>query len=147
MGMQNLKSKEQRYSMSKSDVLFSEGQNTGQYNNQYGNYDKIQGVRNEVNEAKQVTAQNIERLQDRNERLDNLQNRSADLEQGAAEFQSRARSLKRKYWWRNMKMWMILGVVLLFVLIIWIISAKTGKVDPIEHDSEADVVPGVKAPP
>ena len=28
---------------------------------------------------------------------------------GAAEFQSRARSLKRKYWWRNMKMWMILG--------------------------------------
>merc|ERR1712035_77430 len=109
MGMQNLKSKEQRYSMSKSDVLFSEGQNTGQYNNQYGNYDKIQGVRNEVNEAKQVMAQNIERLQDRNERLDNLQDRSADLEQGAAEFQSRARSLKRKYWWRNMKMWMILG--------------------------------------
>merc|ERR1712035_229434 len=83
--------------------LENEGQNTGQYNNQYGNYDKIQGVRNEVNEAKQVMAQNIERL-------DNLQNRSADLEQGASEFQSRARSLKRKYWWRNMKMWMILGI-------------------------------------
>ena len=61
--MQNLKSKDQRYSMSKNDILFSEGQNTGPYNNQYGNYDKIQGVRNEVNEAKQVMAQNIERLQ------------------------------------------------------------------------------------
>ena len=61
---------------------------------------------------------------------------------GAMEFESRARSLKRKYWWRNMKMWMILGVVLLVIIIIVSISHSTSKTA--EPESGKVVDPGIE---
>ena len=44
-----------------------------------------------------------------------------------SQFETQAAKLKRKYWWRNCKMWLILGVVAFVVLIIIIISVTTGK--------------------
>merc|ERR1719191_1017615 len=93
----------------------SSGPHDGRYDGQSTNA-KLEATRAEVAEVKGVMATNVNKLVERNDRLDRLQDRSADLEQGAAEFQSRARAMKRKYWWRNMKMWMILGVVALFIL-------------------------------
>jgi len=61
----------------------------------------------------------------------------------AAEFQSRARAMKRKYWWRNMKMWIILGVVAFFILIIWAVSSKTGG-NPIADDDKIE--PAIRKP-
>ena len=44
-----------------------------------------------------------------------------------SQFETQAGKLKRKYWWRNCKMWIILGIVATVVLIIIIISVTTGK--------------------
>merc|ERR1712235_75582 len=104
--------------------------------------EQIASTRREVDEVKGVMANNIEKIRERDDRLNNLQGRTADLENGAMEFESRARSLKRKYWWRNMKMWMILGVVLLVIIIIVSVSHSTSK-DP-EPESGKIVSPDME---
>ena len=43
-----------------------------------------------------------------------------------SQFETQAGKLKRKYWWRNCKMWIILGIVATVVLVIIIISVTTG---------------------
>ncbi|CAG0901493.1 unnamed protein product [Darwinula stevensoni] len=45
------------------------------------------------------------------------------LQQGASQFEQSAGKLKRKYWWKNLKMWLILIAIVLVIIIIIIIVA------------------------
>ena len=62
-------------------MFSSSGLQDGQYDGQYTNA-KLEATRAEVAEVKGVMATNVNKLVERNDRLDRLQDRSADLEQG-----------------------------------------------------------------
>merc|ERR1711937_165939 len=83
----------------------------------------------QVQEVVGIMKGNVERVLERDQKLSQLDDRADALQQGASQFETQAAKLKRKYWWRNCKMWLILGMVAAVVLIIIIISVATGKSD------------------
>jgi len=64
---------------------------------------------------------------ERDAKLTTLENRADILQTGASQFTTNASKLKRKYWWKNVKMWIIL-IIVVIVLIIIIVVAITQSV-------------------
>merc|ERR1712193_83195 len=94
-----------------------------------GGQSHLQQTQNQVQEVVGIMRGNVERVLERDQKLSQLDDRADALQQGASQFETQAAKLKRKYWWRNCKMWLILGMVAAVVLIIIIISVATGKSD------------------
>jgi len=90
---------------------------------------QLETTQAQVQEVVGIMKGNVERVLERDQKLSQLDDRADALQQGASQFETQAAKLKRKYWWRNCKMWLILGVVAAVVLIIIIISVTTGKSD------------------
>ncbi|KAE8750352.1 hypothetical protein FOCC_FOCC002912 [Frankliniella occidentalis] len=73
-----------------------------------------------------IMRENIDRVLERDEKLTELDSRADALRMGASAFEQQAARLKRKFWWQNIKMMIIMGVigvVLLAIIIIWIASS------------------------
>ena len=51
----------------------------------------------------------MEKVLERDQKISELDRRADDLQEGASQFQQHAVKLKRKYWWENIKMWIIIG--------------------------------------
>lgn len=100
--------------------------------------DKITATRAEVEAVTNVMKENVNKVIDRGDNLGDISQRAQDLEHGATEFTSRANQLKRKYWWQNMKMNLIIGLIVLVVLIIIIISSTTGSKSQPDADTNPD---------
>lgn len=88
--------------------------------------DNLSMLRSQVDEVKDVMTQNIEKVLERGERLDDLVDKTNDLEASAQTFQKTATKLRRKYWWKNTKMMMILAVVIFVVLTIVVLLILYG---------------------
>lgn len=105
----------------------------------YSKSDSISKMRSQVDEVKDVMTQNIERVLERGERLDDLVDKTEDLEASAAAFQKTATRIRRKYWWKNAKMMCILisvGVVIVIVIAVLIAyGAGAFNSDPSEKNS------------
>ncbi|XP_036879592.1 vesicle-associated membrane protein 4 isoform X4 [Manis javanica] len=65
--------------------------------------DKIKHVQNQVDEVIDVMQENITKVIERGERLDDLQDQSESLSDNAAAFSSRSKQLRRQMWWRGCK--------------------------------------------
>merc|ERR1712228_795481 len=104
---------------------------------------QLQTTQAQVQEVVGIMKGNVERVLERDQKLNQLDDRADALQQGASQFETQAAKLKRKYWWRNCKMWLILGAVAAVVLIIIIVSVTTGKGD----DSDATPAPPVTDSP
>ena len=83
---------------------------------------RIAQLEGEVTEVKGIMTENIEKVLQRGEHLDILQERSSLLENTAGTFQFSARRLKRKMWWKNMKLWAVLICILIVILIVIIVA-------------------------
>nr|XP_057929099.1 vesicle-associated membrane protein 4 isoform X2 [Doryrhamphus excisus]XP_057929100.1 vesicle-associated membrane protein 4 isoform X2 [Doryrhamphus excisus]XP_057929101.1 vesicle-associated membrane protein 4 isoform X2 [Doryrhamphus excisus]XP_057929102.1 vesicle-associated membrane protein 4 isoform X2 [Doryrhamphus excisus]XP_057929103.1 vesicle-associated membrane protein 4 isoform X2 [Doryrhamphus excisus] len=83
--------------------------------------DKLKQVQSQVDEVIDVMQENISKVIERGERLDDLQDKSESLSDNASAFSSRAKQLHRRMWWRDMKMKMIIALVVLGLLLIIII--------------------------
>jgi len=83
---------------------------------------KVAALRSQVNEVKDVMSKNIEKVMERGDNLDNLVTKTTDLEAGAAVFRDRTKVVRRKMWWKNAKMNIILGIVAVVVIVIIILS-------------------------
>merc|ERR1712157_208908 len=112
-----------------SDFDCLTGRMSGAGSPTYGTGDNnvLQQTQNQVQEVVGIMRGNVERVLERDQKLSQLDDRADALQQGASQFESQAAKLKRKYWWKNCKMWLILGVVVFVVLMIIIISVTTGK--------------------
>ena len=65
---------------------------------------------------------------ERDSKLNELDTRADALQQGAAQFETNANSLQRKFWWQNMKTNLIIvGVVVLIIVIIILVSVLPNK--------------------
>ncbi|XP_035508646.1 vesicle-associated membrane protein 4 [Morone saxatilis] len=83
--------------------------------------DKMKQVQSQVDEVIDVMQENISKVIERGERLDDLQDKSESLSDNASAFSSRAKQLHRRMWWRDMKMKVIIALVVVALLLIIII--------------------------
>ncbi|KAI5090473.1 vesicle-associated membrane protein 4 isoform X1 [Silurus meridionalis] len=86
--------------------------------------DKIRHVQSQVDEVIDVMQENISKVIERGERLEDLQDKSESLSDNASAFSSRAKQLHRRMWWKDIKMKMIVALVIVILLLI-IISMYT----------------------
>ncbi|XP_073499234.1 vesicle-associated membrane protein 4 isoform X2 [Phyllobates terribilis] len=86
-----------------------------------GVHTKEHFVQNQVDEVIDVMQENITKVIERGERLDELQDKSESLSDNATAFSSRARQLRRQMWWRECKMKAIVALVFIFILLVIIV--------------------------
>ncbi|KAJ3604858.1 hypothetical protein NHX12_026910 [Muraenolepis orangiensis] len=84
---------------------------------------KLGDVQGQVNEVKVILKDNINKVLERGDRLDDLMNKTDDLQASANSFQRTSTQVARKYWWKNIKMMIIIGVVVLIIVILIILFA------------------------
>ncbi|CAF1265713.1 unnamed protein product [Adineta ricciae] len=59
---------------------------------------------------------------ERGGKLDDLEAKSDILNEGSRQFAIRAQKLKRTYWWKNVKMWILIGVIVTVIIVIIIVA-------------------------
>lgn len=75
-------------------------------------------IQDKLDQTTQAVQQNIDMATQRGEHLDNLQEQTANIAEGAEQFQKKSHKLEKKLWWKNMKMTMIITVVVIVLLLI-----------------------------
>ncbi|CAF3777473.1 unnamed protein product [Rotaria sordida] len=97
----------------------------------------------QVDEVVDIMRQNVDKVLERDKNLSLLDDRADKLQHNAAQFEQHAGKLKRKFWLKNMKMMIILGIIgtiFAIVVIAWIYS-KVKVVVP--ASSTADVTTSI----
>ncbi|XP_077417716.1 vesicle-associated membrane protein 8 [Vanacampus margaritifer] len=85
--------------------------------------DKMESLRNQVDDVKGVMTQNVDRILARGERLDDLMGKSEDLQDGAKHFKHTSHKVARSYWWKNVKLVVVIVVIVLIIVLIIILLA------------------------
>jgi len=80
--------------------------------------DKLLEVRGQISEVTEVMKENITKVIERGDKLDDLQEQSENLNNTANFFRQSSRRLQRNMWWREMKMRLILATVIMVILLI-----------------------------
>ncbi|CAN0915708.1 Putative vesicle-associated membrane protein 726 [Linum grandiflorum] len=82
---------------------------------------KIAKVKAQVSEVKGVMMENIEKVLDRGEKIELLVDKTDNLRLQAQDFKQQGTKIKRKMWYENMKMKLIVfGIFAALVLLIWL---------------------------
>ncbi|XP_046394531.1 vesicle-associated membrane protein 7 [Ischnura elegans] len=87
--------------------------------------DMISRVRGELDEITQILVENIDNVTMRGEKLELLVNKTEDLSSNAVSFRKTSRNLARTMFWKNVKIYLVIGIVIL-VVIYFIISIACG---------------------
>lgn len=82
------------------------------------NNQRLQQTQKQVDEVVGIMRVNVEKVLERDQKLSELDHRADALQHGASQFEQQAGKLKRKQWWANMKMMIIMGLIGLVLLII-----------------------------
>jgi vesicle-associated membrane protein 2 len=84
---------------------------------------KLQQTQAAVDEVVGIMRVNVEKVLERDSKLTELDHRADALQMGATQFESQAGKLKRKMWWKNLKMMIILGSIggIFLILILYMI--------------------------
>ncbi len=85
-----------------------------------GKQDAITNTQQEIDNVKGIMTENIERVLERGERIDLLVDKTDRLGVGARDFRVRSRGLKRRMWWKNTKLMVLLGVVVVFLIYLFV---------------------------
>ncbi|XP_053182217.1 vesicle-associated membrane protein 8 [Scomber japonicus] len=87
--------------------------------------DKVQTLKDQVDGVKNIMTQNVDRILARGERLDDLMGKSEDLQAGAQHFKQTSQKVARSYWWKNVKL-IVLIVVIVLIIVLVIVLLATG---------------------
>ncbi|CAG5124497.1 unnamed protein product, partial [Candidula unifasciata] len=88
---------------------------------------RLQQTQAQVDEVVDIMRVNVEKVLERDQKISQLDDRAEALQAGASQFEASAGKLKRKYWWKNLKMWLILIaiiVVIIIIIAVWIATSK-----------------------
>ena len=87
---------------------------------QAGKNDAIGNAQSEIENVRGIMTENIERVLERGERIDLLVDKTDRLGVGAHDFRVRSRGLRRRMWWKNVKLMVLVVVVVIFLLYLFI---------------------------
>lgn len=83
--------------------------------------DNFGQVKDKLAEVKDIMVQNIESVLARGEKIELLVDKSEQLNRSANKFQRSSKQLKNVMWWKNVKMWALITVIV--IVLIWLISS------------------------
>lgn len=86
---------------------------------------KIQQVQAQVDEAVSIMQNNINKAMQRGEELESLNTKTDVLQDSAMQFKKGANEVRKQMWWKDFKMKLILGGIVLAIIIIIIIAIVT----------------------
>uniref|UniRef100_A0A3B3S0L4 Vesicle associated membrane protein 1b n=1 Tax=Paramormyrops kingsleyae TaxID=1676925 RepID=A0A3B3S0L4_9TELE len=72
---------------------------------------RLQQTQAQVEEVVDIMRVNVDKVLERDQKLSELDDRADALQAGASQFESCAAKLKNKYWWKNCKMMIIMGII------------------------------------
>ncbi|XP_055845850.1 vesicle-associated membrane protein 7 isoform X2 [Episyrphus balteatus] len=87
--------------------------------------DAISRVHGQIDELKHIMVKNIDSLKDRGEKLELLVNKTERLENTSVGFRQQSRNLARQMFWKKIRFYIIIGVIMVFVSYV-IISISCG---------------------
>ncbi|XP_060589474.1 vesicle-associated membrane protein 3-like isoform X1 [Ruditapes philippinarum] len=90
---------------------------------------RLQQTQAQVDEVVDIMRVNVDKVLERDQKISELDDRADALQAGASQFEASAGKLKRKFWWKNCKMWLILIgiiVVIIVIIIVWVVSSQSG---------------------
>ncbi|VUZ56602.1 unnamed protein product [Hymenolepis diminuta] len=86
---------------------------------------RLQRTQAQVNEVVDIMRVNIEKVLERDKNLSQLDDRADALQAGASQFEASAGKLKRKFWWRNCKLLLVLCGILAVIAIVIIVAVTS----------------------
>ncbi|XP_028819209.1 vesicle associated membrane protein 1a [Denticeps clupeoides] len=72
---------------------------------------RLQQTQAQVDEVVDIMRVNVDKVLERDQKLSELDDRADALQAGASQFESSAAKLKNKYWWKNCKMMIMMGII------------------------------------
>ncbi|KAK3943836.1 synaptobrevin [Diplogelasinospora grovesii] len=91
----------------------------------HGHDDAINNAQREIEDVRGIMTRNIEGLLERGERIDLLVDKTDRLGGSAQEFRVRSRGLKRKMWWKNVKLMSLLALVVVLIVLAIVMAVRT----------------------
>ncbi|KAH3957800.1 hypothetical protein HBI81_156560 [Parastagonospora nodorum] len=85
-----------------------------------GQEDALRTAQREIDGVREIMTENIERVLERGEHMSVLVDKTGRLGENARDFRVRSRTLRRKMWWKNVKLMVLLFVVCLFLIYIFV---------------------------
>ncbi|KAL9619960.1 MAG: hypothetical protein Q9160_005429, partial [Pyrenula sp. 1 TL-2023] len=82
--------------------------------------DALSNAKHEISSVRDIMTENIERVLERGERIDLLVDKTDRLGGSARDFRVRSRGLRRKMWWKNVKVMVLLVVVVVFLVYLFV---------------------------
>lgn len=72
---------------------------------------RMQQTQAQVDEVTEIMRVNVEKVLERDAMISQLDERADALKEGAEMFEKQAGALKSKFWWKNIKMMIVMGVI------------------------------------
>ncbi|XP_020202410.1 vesicle-associated membrane protein 722 [Cajanus cajan] len=87
---------------------------------------KLAKVKAQVSEVKEVMMENIEKVLDRGEKIEVLVDKTENLRYQAQDFRQQGTQLRRKMWYQNMKIKLIVFAIIIALILIIVLSVCHG---------------------
>jgi len=93
---------------------------SGSANNGQPGNNKTAALKAQIDDTVDVMRENINKVAQRGEHLDTLQDKTDNLAVSAQSFRRGANRVRKQMWWKDMKMrmWLIVGIIVLLLVII-----------------------------
>ncbi|KAH8728718.1 synaptobrevin-domain-containing protein [Phaeosphaeriaceae sp. PMI808] len=85
-----------------------------------GQQDALRTAQREIEGVREIMTENIERVLERGEHMSVLVDKTGRLGENARDFRVRSRTLKRRMWWKNVKLMILLCLVVIFLLYLFV---------------------------
>ena len=79
---------------------------------------KLQQTQDQVNEIIGIMRTNVDKVVERGGKLSELDRRAEALRDNAEIFETQAAKLKKKYWWKNTKIWLLLVLSIIILIVV-----------------------------
>ncbi|KAH7061997.1 vesicle-associated membrane protein-like protein [Paraphoma chrysanthemicola] len=87
---------------------------------QAGQQDALRTAQREIEGVREIMTENIERVLERGEHMSVLVDKTGRLGENARDFRVRSRTLKRRMWWKNVKLMVLLCLVVIFLIYLFV---------------------------
>jgi vesicle-associated membrane protein 7 len=85
-----------------------------------GQNDAIRNAQQEIEDVREIMSENIERVLERGERIDLLVDKTDRLGGSARDFRVRSTGLRRRMWWKNIRLMALLALVIIFLVYLFV---------------------------
>ena len=89
------------------------------------NNDGLEQAHRQVDEIQGIMISKVDKFLEREGKLSQLEKRADRLQEGTEQFHRAATRIRKKYFWENMKMKIIIGIVIAVIILIIIIAAAS----------------------